>query len=385
MAKGSGAKESSVQKAKLAAMARARTNVKNSELQYLLWGGGAMGSVVLAALIAIFSNNGPSETQVNDPGLLEQLKRTVKSWRAAPCSFFQGWTLGDVRKFEGISVSAGGGAVSPCTVMDVPLPESFDARAKWPDCFQTPIYSMGNCTASWAIATASALANRVCIANPDTHPNLMLSPQHIISCDRMNHGCNGGDIDTVWNFIEREGLVSESCFPYRADGAKSCSSKCSNEEPLRATSHCVLNSELKIRREILTSGPVVAPVFLSDDFLVYKSGIYRPSAGATQIVDARRQRIIHAVKLIGWSATKSGVPYWLLENSWGEDWGEKGYARVIRGRDPEKQEGNVVESYVLAGTPLSSKFGSAFDDSSVEDPNEVEADFEQGALTGSDA
>lgn len=186
----------------------------------------------------------------------------------------------------------------------------------------------------------------------------MLSPQQLLSCDAMNRGCSGGDIDTAWNFVEREGLVSEICFPYQADSTVVCGSKCTSEMPLRAASHCVLNSDLAIRREVFLNGPVVAPLFLVDDFLIYKEGLYQEMPTATQITDERRQRIIHAVKIVGWGQME-GKQYWLVENSWGEDWGENGYAKVIAGGDPDKREGIVVENYVVAATPASRKVDDA--------------------------
>lgn len=38
----------------------------------------------------------------------------------------------------------------------------------------------------------------------------------------------------------------------------------------------------------------------------------------------------HAVKLIGWGE-ELGVPYWLMINSWNEQWGMDGIFKIRRG------------------------------------------------------
>jgi hypothetical protein len=50
-----------------------------------------------------------------------------------------------------------------------------------------------------------------------------------------------------------------------------------------------------------------------------------------------RDNLNHAVLVVGWGVQKSLIfgtrPYWIVKNSWGTGWGEKGYFRIIKGKD----------------------------------------------------
>ncbi|VDO24217.1 unnamed protein product [Haemonchus placei] len=97
------------------------------------------------------------------------------------------------------------------------------------------------------------------------------------------------------------------------------------------------NSEVKIRREIMERGSVVATFYSFDDFLHYKSGIYKYTAG---IIAGS-----HAVKIIGWGK-ENGTAYWIIANSWHNDWGENGFFRMIRGINNCGIEGDVTAGIV---------------------------------------
>merc|ERR1719323_589393 len=164
-----------LQKVKAAAARNSRKS-RNWQTQYVLWIGGSIGSIVVACVLLVVNpDRGPFQIPVNDVSLISHVNRNAKTFRAGASSFFEGWTLGDVKRLEGVSVTARGGTVASCLVPDTPLPSRFDVREKWPQCFEYPIANMGNCTASWAVSTASALSNRYCIASPVEYRGLMLS------------------------------------------------------------------------------------------------------------------------------------------------------------------------------------------------------------------
>jgi len=50
--------------------------------------------------------------------------------------------------------------------------------------------------------------------------------------------------------------------------------------------------------------------------------------------------------MIGWGVEKD-TPYWLMVNSWGEEWGANGLFKIRRGTNECK-----IESSCTAGVPL---------------------------------
>ena len=62
------------------------------------------------------------------------------------------------------------------------------------------------------------------------------------------------------------------------------------------------------------------------DFLTYKEGVYQ----RTQ--DAFKFQGNHVVKIVGWELQPDETSAWIVENTWGEDWGQGGYARIASGQ-----------------------------------------------------
>ncbi|XP_062005810.1 fruit bromelain-like [Rosa rugosa] len=69
--------------------------------------------------------------------------------------------------------------------------------------------------------------------------------------------------------------------------------------------------------------PVAADIKTTDDFQFYTGGVFSKNCG--------NGVINHSMTIVGMGETDDSVKYWKLKNSWGQDWGEGGYMRKIRG------------------------------------------------------
>merc|ERR1712000_303180 len=80
-------------------------------------------------------------------------------------------------------------------------------------------------------------------------------------------------------------------------------------------------------QDIHQNGPITAQFmvmasFESFDFTTGK--VYKPNPGELIPLGG------HAIKILGYG-NQDGEAYWLIANSWNEDWGDKGFFKMIRG------------------------------------------------------
>jgi len=207
------------------------------------------------------------------------------------------------------------------------VPDSFDARDQWPDC-KKPIRNQQQCGSCWAFAAAETLTDNLCILGQDVP---VLSPQELVSCDNTDHGCKGGNLQNVWDFIDQTGLVSDDCMPYTSGSGDegtcslpSCSGGGASTKYSCPKDHSSLSSDSDIQAAVMKTGAVEVGFTVYEDFMNYQGGVYSHSEG--------KALGGHAVKIVGWGQ-EDDTFYWIVQNSWGPSWGEDGYFRIENSED----------------------------------------------------
>lgn len=271
------------------------------------------------------------------------------AWKAGVNKVFAGQTLAQVqRKYLGAkrqpkAINKDREAHFAKLVANAPTDFDWRTQPLGDKCIH-PIRNQLKCGSCWAFSASEALSDRFCLASNGT-VNEVLSPQFMVSCDKSNYGCNGGYLSNAWNFMKKQGLPTDECMPYTAGQGhvEACSSKCqdgSDPKFYHAENYFrVRGGSNEIMAELMANGPIQLGFDVYEDFLQYSGGVYHHVSG--------RMLGGHAVKLVGFGYSESQkMPYWIIANSWGEEWGMNGYFWMKRGNDECGIEGEAYTGAV---------------------------------------
>ncbi len=180
----------------------------------------------------------------------------------------------------------------------------------------TPIKDQGICGSCWAFSAISSLESNYALKNGEL---LNLSEQGVLGCSGLGNCAEGGFFVDVYSWlmeIPEASLYKEESFPYAGKDV------CQTNTPatdIKVTNFGMVNgkSQNQIKKALVKYGAVSAALYSNNtDFYDYTGGVIQGNNDG---------RADHAISIIGWDDTKQA---WLIKNSWGEYWGEKGYGWV---------------------------------------------------------
>ncbi len=238
----------------------------------------------------------------------------------------------------------------PRRISPLPNPPSLDWRNYKGFNFLTTPRDQGACGSCWAFSVLGTFEGTMAYRTSQADPTFDLSEQHLLDCALASTGCDAGGI--TWDlggmglggegYLVGTGVTTEACYPYVA-AKNSCTTPtgaCAALYQAEDYSNVLTTTppgmpwtwmdpdpfvpdqdvidELKT---LLQDRPVGTSMRAYDDLSWYTGGIYEP-------VNLTQGSGLHAVVIVGYDDAGG---YWIVRNSWGEDWGEGGYFRVRYG------------------------------------------------------
>jgi len=214
------------------------------------------------------------------------------------------------------------------------------------------VRDQGMCGSCWAFAASTVLRSHAELYQSDR----TFSVQQMVSCTPNPQqcggtgGCDGATAELAMDYVSKVGMTTEEDLSYdNKDG--SCPATMRMPKP---TLRSLLRDHLKLSQgtgkssfgmvgwrklpenkmeplmiAVYEQGPVAVSVMATDKWNAYESGV---------LDTCEKDAVInHAVTLVGYGQDE-GMKYWTIQNSWGPEWGERGFVRLHRHGRAEENE-----------------------------------------------
>ncbi|XP_037296795.1 cysteine proteinase 1-like [Manduca sexta] len=221
-----------------------------------------------------------------------------------------------------------------------PVPDYYDWREQG---MVSPVKNQLTCNACWAFCVVASIESHLKIYR---NVEETLSEQFLIDCDEDKKGCGSASIIKTYADIVTKlgGVLRESDYYPYASRPLQCRWHPKNKElklgpPIASPGlipvvgfRRVLPDEEVMAQFIFQYGPLSAAIN-SASMARYRGGIDEPTDE-----DCNPRGLDHSILIVGYSAyvskeTGKTLPYWIIKNSWGVEWGDNGFYYLVRGRN----------------------------------------------------
>merc|ERR1712226_467827 len=183
----------------------------------------------------------------------------------------------------------------------------------------TPVKNQEQCGSCWAFSAVAAMEGAYFQKNGELKS---FSEQQLVDCSKKegNHGCQGGLMDYAFKYAEKSLMETEADYPYKGK----------NGVCEYAVSKGVFNTQSfsDVRRDSVdqlaaaVTAQVTSVAIEADKrvFQHYTSGVIKSRECGT--------KLDHGVTVVGFTDEA-----WIVKNSWGKSWGDKGYVMIEKSRE----------------------------------------------------
>jgi len=188
----------------------------------------------------------------------------------------------------------------------------------WAGLTTTAVKDQGYCGSCWAFSVTEQIESAAITSGLLT-TSQKLSPQQIVSCDVTDYGCDGGNTETAYAYVEKAGgIMLDTDYPYTSyyDETGTCDVD-SEDFKVTVDSYYTVSGETEMETYVLETGPL-SVCLAASTWSTYTSGI----------ISSCDHNVDHCVQVVG---VDMDSDYWIVRNSWGTEWGEEGYIYLETG------------------------------------------------------
>jgi cathepsin C len=299
---------------------------------------------------AAYSIPSPLHAELYQPEveLVQRINAKATTWRAKVYPQFEKFTVGEFNRMAGfrpVSIPVPSHSQSEEELMQEisHLPDDFDWRSHNGQNYVDPVITQ-ECGSCYAVSTTSMINSRIRIMSKNKD-KIILPYQQILKCDRYNQGCAGGYPFLVAKYAHDFGLTtSGKCAMHKEQLDKlkrtSPASVKEHEPYVRAIQHEFVGgyyggtTTAEMMQEVFENGPITVGISGGYELMHYEAGVFVQTGESEKQKLNDFEAVDHAVLVVGWGTDKkTRQKHWIIKNSYGPQWGEKGYFRIPLGGD----------------------------------------------------